>query len=183
MTERFFTPPHTIDIAPSTPLVFLEGPVQGAPDWQTPLAHTLLTARPDIAVASPRRTPEDQRYFLEDKEAASDQQVAWEFQARERAMDLGGIAMWWAARDFSDNTYPEGRVYAKTTSIELGEVWGWKRAHPGFPFAMGFDADFKASGSNSRGYIERNHRLRGLPVFHSIDVADSILAQLPRADA
>lgn len=184
MTERFFESPTEITISDTTPLIFLEGPVQGAPDWQTPLANILLAARDDIAVASPRPTPEHEANFASKDEAlkdrTADKQVAWEYYARNLAMDLGGIVMWWAAQDASI-PYKEGRVYGKTSNIETGEIWGWKRANPDFPFALGYDPAFQASGANSKNYIERNQALMGYPVYGSLDdIAQSILRQVPR---
>ena len=183
MSERFFESPTEINISDTTPLIFLEGPVQGAPDWQTPLAKKLLAARGDIAVASPRPTPDHELAFTSKdeatKERTSDKQVAWEYLARSLAMDLGGIVMWWAPQDASI-PYKQGRVYGKTSNIETGEVWGWKRANPDFPFTLGYDPAFEASGANSKNYIERNQALMGYPVFGSLDdIARSILKQVP----
>lgn len=162
----------------------LEGPVQGSPDWQTVLAARLLEARDDIAVASPRPTAEHEEALKSADEGisepASDRQVAWEFLARNLAMDLGGVVMWWNAQD-PTIAYKPGRVYGKTSNIETGEMWGWKRANPDFPFVLGYDPAFTASGANSRNYIERNHHLMDYPVFGSInDIAEAILAQVPR---
>jgi len=172
MTERFYQSPNRIDIDDHTPLIFLEGPVQGAPDWQTPFAHRLLKSVPGVAVASPRPTPEQLRRFAsadtKTRTEASDRQVAYEFVARRLAFGLGAIAMWWAAQDHTLPHNPE-RVYAKTTSKEEGELWGIKFANPSYPFIVGYDPDFIAGPQNSRAYSERNHTLMGIKTYTSLE--------------
>lgn len=72
LDPRYFTSPHPVDIADATvQLVFLAGPVQGAPNYHDRFAQEILEARPDVA-ASPRRTEEDQLRF------DSDGQVKWD---------------------------------------------------------------------------------------------------------
>lgn len=183
MTERFFLSPNPIDVDDSTPLVFLEGPVQGALDWQAPLAERLLAARDDIAVASPRPTLEHEVSFSAEseteRERASDRQVAYEFIARGYAMDLGVIAMWWAPQD-PLVPYPEGRVYGKTSNYEMGELAGWARAIPDYPLIVGYDPTFTASKANSMNYQLRNLHLMGRPIHKSLDELErAILAHLP----
>jgi len=170
--KRFFQSPEPIILPEGTPLVFLEGPVQGAPDWQTPFAHRLLEAVPNIAVASPRVTPEHEANLKSAdpaiKKLASERQVAYEFLARRLALRFGATALWYATQDMS-LPYPEGRRFGKTTPIENGEIWGWMMAHPDYPFIVGFDPDMLEGGENSRGYISRNHELIGIPEYSSLD--------------
>ena len=170
--EHFFESPTPIDIKYGVPLIFLEGPVQGSQDWQTPFAHKLLEAVPGIAVASPRVTPEHEANLTskdpEVKKAASERQVAYEFNARTRAFQYGAVALWYAPQDPS-LPYPEGRRHGKTTPIENGEVWGHLRHKPNYPFIVGFDPSFVESGENSRGYISRNHALMNIEEYHSLD--------------
>ena len=144
--EIFFTPPHYIDTPDDMPVVFLAGPVQGAPDYQTRFAGHLFTAHEGIVVASPRRLPADQLRFN------SDQQVAWEVASRERAYRFGVTAIWFAAQDLADDTYPEGRAYAQTTRIELGETVRQYMHVPESRFVVGFDPEYVGG---SEGYIRR----------------------------
>ena len=97
--KRFFESPEPIHIPDETPLVFLEGPVQGAPDWQADFAHRLLDASPDIAVASPRTIPAHQARITspETNRSALDLQNTYEFTARRLAFRYGAIALWYAA--------------------------------------------------------------------------------------
>jgi len=154
------------------PLVMLEGPVQGAPDWQTPFAHKLLDTVADIAVASPRVSPEHEANLRskdsEVKTRASERQVGYEFLARRRAFHYGAIALWYAAQDHT-LPYPPGRRYGKTTPIENGEVLGFMIHEPEYPFIVGFDPEVKEGGDNSRGYLERNHDIIGIKSYDSLD--------------
>lgn len=154
------------------PLVFLEGPVQGARDWQTKFAEQLLDRVPNIAVASPRALPFHQDNFssrdAETKRRTSERQVAYEFLARRRAFQLGVIAMWYAEQD-PTIPYDPARRYAKTTQIEHGEVLGWKAAHSEYPFIIGFAPAFLEGPDNSRGYLGRNDALDGITEYTSLD--------------
>lgn len=187
MTERFFQSPEPIILPENTPLVFLEGPVQGAPDWQTPFAHKLLDAVPGIAVASPRATEAHQENFRSKdpaiKAQTSERQVTYEFLARRLAFHYGSIAMWYASQDPSI-PYPAGRRYAKTTQIENGEVWGVLAAQPDYPLIVGFDEGFIEDPDNSRGYISRNHALMNIQEHGSLDeVFDATVEAIERVKA
>lgn len=161
--KNFYTPPHTIDTPEHTPLVFLAGPIQGAPDWQTSFAVNLLSQHPDIAVASPRRTPEDQARF------DADEQVTWEHRALEKARRFGVLAFWWAAQNLNDVSYPTGRAYAQTTRIELGKAIGWRAAQLDLPVIIGFDPEYTANGGGSEGYIRREASMAGIAIHDSED--------------
>lgn len=172
MKEYFFESPQEIVIDDTMPLIFLEGPVQGAPDWQGAFAKRLLENVPGIAVASPRAIPEQQAAFAsadpEVRDHASDLQVAYEFIARRRAFQFGAIAIWWAAQDPSLD-YNSERVYAKTTAKEESEVWGMLFSNPDFPFIVGYDPGFVAGPRNSRSYSERNHGFLDIDMYESLE--------------
>lgn len=187
MTELFFQSPQPIILPENTPLVFLEGPVQGAPDWQTPFAHTLLDTVPGIAVASPRATEAHQENFRSKdsdiKAQTSERQVAYEFLARRLAFHYGTIAMWYASQD-PTIPYPTGRRYAKTTQIENGEVWGVLATQPDYPLIVGFDEEFVEGPDNSRGYISRNHALMNIQEYTSLnDVLNATVEAITRVKA
>jgi len=172
MTERFFQSPEVIDIPDDIPLVFLEGPVQGAPDWQTPFARRLLEASPDIAVAIPRALPGHEKNLQSKdplvKESALDRQIAYELLARRRAFQFGSVTLWYAAQDPSI-PYPEGRVYGKTSEKEDSEVWGLMVAHPDHPFVVGYEPGFRGRPKNDKDYGNRNHSLIEIPEHDSLD--------------
>jgi hypothetical protein len=184
--QRFFQSPQPIIIPEETPLVFLEGPVQGAPDWQTPLAHRLLDRIPNLAVASPRPL----EYHLEGltsdtselKLEARRKQIAYEILARQHALQFGVIALWWAAQDPAIE-YPKGRRYAKTTHVENGEPWGWMSANENYGFVTGFDPAFEAGPDNSKDYILLNHEFMEIPTHNSLeDFEEAIVGAVASAD-
>ena len=173
MSERIISPPEYRRLGETTPLVFLAGPVQGAPDWQTPLGERLLDARPHIAVASPRRTPENQARLVADK-VDKDGQVRWETEFRWRAQMFGVTVVYFAAQDHSLE-YPAGRPYAQTSRIEAGEDLMLKRLRPEHRLVFGFDPEYAAQGGGSESYLRERLKIlsekigRPLPVQHTID--------------
>lgn len=184
MSRHFFESPEPIDIPENTPLVFLEGPVQGAPNWQTEFGHRLLEEVPDIAVASPRALPGHQANFAHEdpevRKSTSDRQVAYEFLARRLAFHYGAIALWYSAKD-SSLPYPENRPYAKTTEKEDSEVWGMMYAYPDYPLVLGVDPAYSAGSHNSMGYIRRNHDLLDIKEHDSLAaVFDATVETLER---
>lgn len=185
--ERFFQSPQPIHIAETTPLVFLEGPVQGSPDWQTPFAHRLLEVIPDIAVASPRALPEHQANLQSNDRAVSEQalelQIDYEFLARRLAFRCGAIALWYAAQDPS-LPYPEGRVYGKTSEKEDSEVWGRMFDHPEYPFVVGYEPGFRGRKPGDKDYGNRNHARLAIHEHSSLDdVFKATLAAVAQAKA
>ena len=160
--SQYFTSPHEVDVPLDVPVVFLAGPVQGAPNYQDRFARHILEQRPDVAVASPRRTVEDQALF------DADEQVRWEIESRERAFmfHMGVTGIWLAAQE-DDPTYPAGRAYAQTTRIELGETVGRYVASGGVVrFEVGIDPAYTGG---SEGYIRRLMAYYGLSVSSSED--------------
>jgi hypothetical protein len=179
MTERFHTPPHTLHIESHTPLVFLAGPVQGAPNWHSPIADELLTFRDDIHVASPRRLLEDEIDVFTAND--SQEQVEWENAALERSAKFGSIVVWFAAQDHS-LPYRTGRAYAQTTRLELGEAWGWLTAGWQFPLVVGFDPNYTFEGGGSESYVHIKQRLKKFPIYHSLDdIVSHVIEETPIA--
>ncbi len=158
--DRLLRPPDYVDLT-GWPLVFLSGPIQGAPDWQSQLGKELVSSNRAIYVASPRRETKD-NYF------SYAEQKAWELTHIKRAAKLGVVAFWFAARDHS-LPYEEGRAYAQTSRIEIGKVLGWRDYDSSIRVAVGFDPDYSSSGGGSERYVRDECKLYGLPVAESID--------------
>lgn len=96
------------------PLIFLAGPITGAPDWQQ-CALEYLQEKSPITVASPRRPQSLDEDFDPDEYI---RQIEWEHTHLDRAAE-NGVTLFWlpkAARDIP------GRPYAQTTRFELGEA-------------------------------------------------------------
>jgi hypothetical protein len=97
---------------PKNRVIFLAGPIQGAPDWQARAIDNLGYSSAVFDIASPRRL-EMQKLTLEELT----QQYAWEHYYLERAATEGVVLFWLAKEEFS----VPGRAYAQTTRFELGE--------------------------------------------------------------
>lgn len=110
--EKILLPPeyHRVD----GPLIFLAGPIQGAPDWQD-RAIGLFAPHRGLSVASPRRPATTASEFTE---ADYNAQVDWEHHYLDRAGREGAILFWLAAEAEHDCA----RAYAQTTRFELGEA-------------------------------------------------------------
>ncbi len=66
----------------------------------------------------------------------------------------------------TDVEYPEGRAYAQTTRIELGETLGRYYHNPDLRFVVGFE---KGYVGGSEGYVRRMLGAVGLSVVDSED--------------
>lgn len=127
-------------------VVFLAGPIQGAPNWQA-LATELLDGE-DVVIANPRSPEWHQQYY---------EQVEWETHHLLRAAARGVILFWCAKED----KHTCDRAYAQTTRLELGE-WLTRQAlsKDKINLALGVEPGF----TNER-YIR--HRLRNRPMHIS----------------
>lgn len=161
MTERFITPPNgRVVEGHFVPVVFLAGPIQGSPDWQTPTAAQLIGQHERVVVASPRRAGVDKDFDYRE-------QVTWEKQHLERAAMVGHIAFWFAAQDAS-LPYEAGRAYAQTTRIEIGRVFGWRDSgmYRNLKISVGFEPGYDGG---SKRYIETMCEEESLPIHASLD--------------
>jgi hypothetical protein len=134
----FFTAPTYPNIGgkdrPVEPLIFLAGPIQGAPDWQQPARDLIMAADSRIHVASPRRPFRHEGDFTD---AMYREQVAWEHYHLRYAAGYG-VTLFWLANE--ETHYPD-RAYAQTTRFELGEAM-MRNVVLGARVAVGFDTSF-----------------------------------------
>lgn len=91
-------------------VIFLAGPIQGAPDWQKDAIEILLEV-PNLIIANPRRSE------LNKDDFNYNQQVEWESKYLDIASTGQGILFWLANPIEQIN----GRSYAQTSRFELGE--------------------------------------------------------------
>lgn len=115
------------------PLVFLAGPIQGAPDWQAEALRWFAEHAPAVAVASPRRVDRSHPFDY----AA---QVDWETHHLRRAAEHGAI-LFWLAREAES---VPGRAYAQTSRFELAE-WKVRHERDGVRLAVGIDEGFSGA--------------------------------------
>ena len=122
------------EIAPvQGPLVFLAGPIQGAPDWQADAIAWFAEHAPGLAVASPRR-----RYAPGAFEYAA--QVDWETHHL-RLAAARGVILFWLAREVVSTP---GRCYAQTTRFELAE-WKVRHERDGVRVVIGIEDGFSGA--------------------------------------
>jgi hypothetical protein len=124
-------PPAVIGV--DGPVVFLAGPIQGAPDGQADALRWFAANAAHVAVASPRR-----QYPPGAFEYAA--QVDWETHYLRRAAAHGAI-LFWLARE----AVPvPGRCYAQTSRFELAE---WKARHErdGVRLVVGVEEGFSGA--------------------------------------
>lgn len=138
----------------SGPVVFLAGPIQGAPDWQAEAITRFGELAPSLHVASPRREYLPGEFVYE-------AQVDWETHYLRRAAEDGVILFWLAAET---DHHPE-RAYAQTTRGELFE-WKVRAERDGVLLVVGIEEGF--SGAK---YVR--HRFRQdcpeVPILSSLE--------------
>lgn len=118
MQKRSFEAPEYVGV--NGPLIFLAGPIQGAPDWQAQASEIILSLHPSLYIASPRRhIPWRGGDFTAEM---YNEQVDWETTYLNYAARFGSILFWLAKEQ--DHTCR--RAYAQTTRFELAE---WKERH------------------------------------------------------
>ena len=113
MERLVLQPPEIVDVEGR--VVFLAGPIQGAPDWQAEAAGIIHKLDDTIVVASPRKDYAPGSFVYE-------KQVDWETHFLNRAAKNGAV-MFWLAKMAEETP---GRAYAQTSRFELGE---WKMHH------------------------------------------------------
>lgn len=123
-------------------LVFLAGPIRGAPNWQDDAASFLLAQEPDLTIASPRREvrPAILDYVLKGDEKIFSRQRAWERYYLDVASETGAILFWLPG----EVEHKCEKPYGAMTRKELGD---WSTAYKllggdGIRFCIGSDGKF-----------------------------------------
>lgn len=137
MPERLLLQPPEI-VETHAPVIFLAGPIQGAPEWQTYAASLIHDLNPKLVVASPRKDYAEGTFVYE-------RQVDWETHFLRKAGATGVVAFWLAKQVEATPT----RSYAQTTRFELAE-WKMRHEYEGVNLTIGIEKDF----GNAR-YIRR----------------------------
>ena len=125
-------------------IVFLAGPIKGAPDWQSQAIKDLADL--DVYIANPRR--ENVMNFN------LDLQINWE----SRFLALADVIMFWIPQKETDIT---GRDYAQTSRFELAE-WMAKTHynHTRKQVVIGIDDAFFG-----KSYIVKRLKTENVPVY------------------
>ena len=131
MTERrIFTPPEYIES--DTSVIFLAGPIQGAPNWQLIAIDIIHGINPQIIIASPRR--------ISWEGADYNEQVDWETAHLKMAGRNGAIVFWLA----KEEEHLPNRAYAQTSRAELFE-WKVKHESDGVKLVIGIEDGFSGA--------------------------------------
>lgn len=151
------------------PLVFLAGPITGAPDWQSTAIALIREADADLFVASPRRAVTNDGDFTEDMYI---EQVEWEHRHLARAAEHG-VTLFWLAKE---SRHVCDRSYAQTTRFELGEAVTVHRL-TGAKVVVGIEKGF----TNER-YLRKTipAKMPGIPLFDSLEETCAAAVRLAR---
>lgn len=152
---QIILPPNYPKIA--GPLIFLAGPIQGAPDWQS-TAISYLKDHADVHIASPRRPKRRSGDFTKKD---YNEQVDWEHHFLDYAAENGITVFWLAKQDYE----VKGRAYAQTSRLELGEAFT-RHYLKGIQLIVGIEQGF----SNEK-YIRRTlaQKCPSVPVCSYLD--------------
>ncbi|MBU3913770.1 MAG: nucleoside 2-deoxyribosyltransferase domain-containing protein [Nanoarchaeota archaeon] len=126
---RVILPPNYPDF--DGPLIFLAGPIQGAPNWHNLSIEVILSFDEGINVASPSRRVDSVHLsqnpipFKHSDNQEEWEQVDWEtfYLNRAGCPDRKGCILFWLAEE---SEHFCKRAYAQTTRHEIGE---WKIWH------------------------------------------------------
>jgi len=141
MTGKVLLPPHYETL--ESPLIFLGGPIKGAPYWHNEAIQIIQRNANEINVASPSRRV-DKKYldanpthFKHSSNQEEWEQVDWESFYLNQASKNGTILFW---LPLEEQHYCD-RAYAQTSRIEIGE-WKTKHLENGCNLVIGFQPDF-----------------------------------------
>ncbi len=130
MERRVYTPIEYIENEITCPVIFLAGPIQGAPDWQSQAIKIIREHSKNTILANPRGE------YLEGTFGYG-QQVDWETFHLRRAGAVGAIIFWFPKESYKIS----GRTYAQTSRIELGE-WKVRHEKDGVNLIVGIERGF-----------------------------------------
>lgn len=122
------------------PVIFLAGPISGAPMWQREAFDLIASRCPDAVVVSPRRfhSVEHYRYRPTDSLTGFHRQRAWERHYMDMAAVRGCVLFWLPA----PASPLDGLVYGATTRYELGLWTARCHADPSLGLVVGTDGGF-----------------------------------------
>lgn len=144
MTPTTIFPPNYPDLSDETPVIFLAGPIQGAPNWHQKAIDYLHKTAPEVVVASPKKSYIDDSFVYAE-------QVDWESHFLKRAAFKGCILFWLAKEQ---EHFPD-RAYAQTSRFELGE-WAAKQKQSQCNLVVGTEKGFSGTRYIRRRLSQQN---------------------------
>lgn len=146
------------------PLIYLNGPIQGADDWQNEAISLLGELAPSVHIASPRA--------LQFK-GAQDAHLIWETAFSARAA-REGVILFWLARETQHHC---SRSYAAQLRFDLGE-WAVKSQAGLARLVVGIERGFTGGP-----YLQRRFALTypNIPICRSLRQTCAAAAELAAA--
>ncbi len=122
------------------PLIFLAGPIRGAPLWQDEAIKYLLSKNSNIIIASPRREARDSFVdsIIKGDETFFERQRAWERHYLDIASKSGVILFWLPQETQHDCK----KSYGAMTRLELGQWITRYNLDNSIRFCIGSDGKF-----------------------------------------
>jgi len=121
-------------------IIFLAGPIQGAPEWQEDFIKTLEKEFKDsklsknVVIANPKRLEDFNK-----EDFSYDEQVNWESYYLDKASKQGIIVFWLPV----EKEKVKGRSYAQTSRFEIGEWFAKGQDIKDFKIVIGHEKDFE----------------------------------------
>jgi calcineurin-like phosphoesterase family protein len=147
-------------------IIFLAGPIQGAPEWQEEFIEKIqkelkdIKTNKNIIICSPRRLKKDNFVY--------EQQVDWETYYLDKASKQG-IIVFWLAKEIEKI---EGRSYAQTTRFEIGEWWSKGQEIKDFTIIIGAQKSFDGLKYITKKFTEI------YPKFQMISKVDDMINEI-----
>ncbi len=121
------------------PLIFLAGPIRGAPNWQDEAIIRLISMEKDIIVASPRRgIRKNFSDYVINGSGDFPRQRAWERHYLDIASQNGAILFWLPG----ESEHNCSKSYGAMTRIELGQWMTRSRYESNLRWCIGSDGKF-----------------------------------------
>ncbi|MDP3881298.1 MAG: hypothetical protein Q8Q31_00270 [Nanoarchaeota archaeon] len=126
------------------PLIFLEGPIRGAPEWQDAAIEIIFSLLNEIYVANPQRSVKEslQPFLAQGRTDFFPRQRAWERHYIEKASldkNQKGVVMMWLPKEIEHSCQ---KSYGAMTRVEFGEIITHIKYNPSTRFCIGTDGDF-----------------------------------------
>jgi hypothetical protein len=122
------------------PLIFLAGPIKGAPNWQDEAIEILFSQNSDLTIVSPRRGVRDNvsKFIVNGNESFFSRQREWERHYLDIASKDGAILFWLPKEEEHDCQ----KAYGAMTRFELGQWITNYRHDNSLKFVIGSDGGF-----------------------------------------
>lgn len=151
----------------NAPVIFLAGPIQGAPDWQQEAIRLLQGYDASVAIANPRRGLRRTGEFTQER---YNEQVDWETAYLQQAGRHGCVLFWLA----NEAEHDCRRAYAQTSRFELAE-WKLRHQYARAQLAIGIDNAFTGARYIRRRFMQDCPDVR---INSSLDATCAAAAEL-----